>query len=63
MVEGPDVIPEKIRGHLPLGHVPLALADLGKTVGLYSGGNQGDSLPEPGRKGQKFRLRLRLGSG
>lgn len=46
-----------------MGRYLLALADLGKTVGLCSGRNQGDSLAEQGREGQKLRLRLRLGSG
>lgn len=63
LVEGLDVIPEKMRGHLLLGQVPSALADLGKTVGFCNGRNQGDSLAELGREGQKPRLRLRLGSG
>lgn len=46
-----------------MGMYHLVLTELGKTEGLCSGRNQGDSLAEQVRKGQKSRLRQDLGWG
>jgi hypothetical protein len=64
LVEGPEVIPEKMRfsGSYHLGVYLLVLTDLGKTVGLCNGRNQG-VLAEQVREGQKSRLKQDLGWG